>query len=139
VDGRAFLGPARLLLSSPDEANWRSAVGPLYLSVLHEGRAALERWGFPLPPGADLHAFVDSRFGCAPHLDLLRVQDALDRGKSLREEAEQALASPGRFATDGPVSSFFSLAEQTVLLLDAIEGDPARRAAAIAAIRAAYP
>jgi hypothetical protein len=79
VDGRAFLDSARHLLSAPSEANRRSAAGQLYLALLHEAWAALDRWGFPLPPGNDVDAFVVSHFGILTHFELLRIAGALTR------------------------------------------------------------
>jgi hypothetical protein len=69
MNGRDFLRSARDLLANPSEANWRSAAGRAYYALLHEGRVALERWGFPLPPRTDLHAFVRLRFSYANHPD----------------------------------------------------------------------
>src|SRR5919206_5183336 len=98
--GRAFLTSARDLLASPSEANRRAAAGRAYYALLHEGRAALDRWGFPLPPGESLHRFVRLRFGFAAHADLIPVRDALDALGQLRNQADYQLVTPGPFATD---------------------------------------
>ena len=107
--------------------------------MLHEARAALERWGFPLSPQDDIHAFVLSRFGSSPSMDLLRVEDALHRLKPFADGADFALSSVGLFADAGAVSQHLVLARVTIALLDQIDNDPARRAAAIGDLRARWP
>jgi hypothetical protein len=133
------LGAARHLLSAPSEANRRAAAGRVYYALLHEGRAALERWGFPMPPGEHVHRFVRLRFTQPAHPDLRQVGDALDELARLRNRADYQLAAPGPFSTDRPALNALTLAETAIDLLDQIEADPARRAAAIAAVRKAFP
>jgi hypothetical protein len=139
MDGRDFLAAAQHLLSLPQEVCWRSAANRLYLAVLLEARAALERWGFPLLPQDDIHDFVVSRFGSPLSLDLLRVEDGLRRLRSLATEADFALSAVGSFANAGPVSQHLVLAQVVIDLLDQIDNDPVRRAAAIRDIRARWP
>jgi hypothetical protein len=139
MDGRAFLQSARHLLTAPTEANRRAAAGRAYYALLHEGRAALERWGFPLPPNESLHRFVRLRFVYAADADLRQVGDALDRLGQLRNQADYQLANPGPFASDARAAQAVALAQAQVDRLDQIEADPVRRAAAIAAIRTAWP
>jgi len=139
MDGRAFLDSAQYLLTLPNEANWRSAASRLYLALLHEARAALDRWGFPLPLQDDIHDFVLSRFGSAPSMDLLRVEDALRRLSSFADEADFALSPVGSFADAAVVSQHLVLAQVTIALLDQIDNDPARRAAVIGDLRARWP
>jgi hypothetical protein len=139
MDGRAFLESARQLLAAPSEANWRSAAGRCYVALLNEARAALERWGFPLPVGAAVHAFVVPHFTSTAIMDLLRIEVALDRLERLAREADHALSSPGLFADAREVTSQFVLVPLLIDLLDQIEGDPNRRTAAIADVRARHP
>jgi hypothetical protein len=139
MDGRAFLLSAQHLLSQPNEANWRSAAGRLYLALLHEAQAALARWGFPRPSRRDIHTFVNSRFGSTPNIDLLRVGDALVRLKSFAENADLALATVGPFANAAEISLRMVLAQVTIDLLDQIENDPVRRTTAIGNIQARWP
>jgi len=127
------------LLTLPNEANWRTAASRLYLALLHEARAALDRWGFPLPLQEDIHDFVVSRFGLLPNLNLLRVWDALQRLKSLAEDADFALAAAGVFANAAEVSQHLVLAQVAIALLDQIDNDPARRAAVIGDLRSRWP
>src|SRR4051812_22895251 len=84
MDGRAFLQSARLLLSAPSEPNCRSAAGRAYYALIHEGRVALDRWGFVLPAGTSIHNFVRVRFKVPVHPDLQQVSDILDDGCDLR-------------------------------------------------------
>jgi hypothetical protein len=139
MDGRAFLQSAQDLLTRSSEANRRSAAGRAYYALLHEGRMALDRWGFPLPPRESIHSFVRLRFVFTADGDLQRIGDALDRLSRLRNQADYQLATPGQFATDTAAVQAADLAQSRIALIDAIDADPARRAAAVAAIRAAWP
>jgi hypothetical protein len=139
MDGRAFLQSARDLLAVPSEANRRSAVGRAYYALLHEGLAALDRWGFPLPPRENIHTFVRLRFTYPAHPDSVPVRDALDELSHLRNQADYHLARPGAFASDARALQAVDLAQASPVLLGQIEADPARRAAAVAALRAAWP
>jgi hypothetical protein len=139
MDGREFLQSARALLAAPSEANWRSATGRAYYALLHEGRVALDRWGFPLPPRDNIHTFVRLRFAYPTHPDVRQVRDALDRLGQLRNAADYRLASPGVFAASGAADDGVQRATAAIDLLDQVEADPARRTAVIVAIRKAFP
>jgi hypothetical protein len=139
MDGRAFLESARHLLAAPSEADWRSVAGRCYVALLNEARAALERWGFPLPAGADVHDFVVPHFTTTAFLDLLRIEVALNDLHDLAREADHGLSSPGSFADASKVSPRYFLVEALIDLLDQIESDPNRRAAVIADVRARHP
>jgi hypothetical protein len=139
MNGRSFLQSARDLIARPSEANWRSAAGRAYYALLHEGRVALDRWGFPLPPRENIHSFVRLRFTFPAHPDLGQVGLGLDDLSQLRNQADYHLASPGRFASGARAAQAIVRAQAAIDLLDQIDADPARRAAAIAAIRAAWP
>ena len=139
MDGRAFLGAARHLLSAPSEANRRAAAGSVYYALVHEGRVALERWGFPMPPGEHVHRLVRLRFTQPAHPDLRQVGDALEELARSRNRADFQLAAPGPFSADRHTLNALTLVEAAIDLLDQIEADSARRTAAVAAIRAAFP
>lgn len=106
---------------------------------MHEGRASLSRWGFPVLPRENVHTFVRLRFAYPADPDLKRVGDALEALGLLRNQADYKLSFPGRFASDRDALWARNLAQDAIDLLDALAADPARRAAAIAAIRAAWP
>ena len=139
MDGRAFLDSARLLMTIPTEANRRSAVAIGYYAILNEARSALDRWGFPVPAGADIDDFVNFRFSVTRNIDLLRVADAIDRLDGNREVAGYSLSPAGIFADDSVVNHLLQLAETGIDLLGQIETDPARLATACADIRGAFP
>jgi hypothetical protein len=139
MDGRAFLQSARRLLAAPSEANWRTATGRAYYALLHEGRVMLDRWGFPLPPRDSIHTFVRLRFTVAPHPDLAPAGRAIDDLSVWRNHADYRLSSPGMFATGARATEAVNRAQAAIDQLDAIEADPARRTAVLAAIRAAWP
>src|SRR2546423_722863 len=127
--GRAFLGSARDLLTSPSEPNWGSAAGRAYYALVHEGQAALDRWGFPLPPRESIHRYVRLCFNFASHPDLTSIGRTLDLLSGLRNEADYRLAVPGSFASDRRATQAVDEAQDAVDLLDQVEADPARRAA----------
>src|SRR5947209_16326419 len=116
MDGRAFLDSARHLLAAPCAPNWRSAAGRSYVALLNEAQAALERWGFPLPAGADVHAFVVGRFASTVLMDLIRVEVALRVLRDLTWEADHALGWPGHFADASKVSHQLFVAEGLIHL-----------------------
>jgi hypothetical protein len=56
-----------------------------------------------------------------------------------RNHADDRLSSPGMFATGARATEAVNRAQAAIDQLDAIEADPARRTAVLAAIRAAWP
>lgn len=132
MQARDFLQSARRLLSAPSEANRRSAVGRAYLALLHEARAALERWGFPLPSDETLHHSVRDHFGACPSMDLLRVETALKQLQLQFLAADYDLTVALPFSDDASIQLAITLAEVTVQLLDQIDNDPLRKRTALA-------
>ena len=135
MDGRAFLDVAGDLVAGPAEAHFRAAAGRAYYALFHEALAALQRWGFSVPPRQNAHASVRLRFTYASDADLKAIGDALDDLGQLRNKADYHLVAPGPFATAARAVQARDDARAAIDLLDRIEADPARRAAAIAAIR----
>src|SRR4051794_37709316 len=131
MDGRAFLQSARDLLAVPSGANRRAAAGRAYYALLHEGRGALDRWGFVIPPRESLHRFVRLRFVLAAHPDLIQVGRALEDLGQLRNQADYQLATPGPFATAARAVQAVGPAPTALNLLDQGGGGPARRAAGL--------
>jgi hypothetical protein len=121
------------------EANWRSASGRAYYALIHEGRTMLERWGFPLPPHADIHDFVRQHFNFGAHPDLVSVGQSVNELGRLRNVADYHLGSPGPFVSSARAGQAIHSAQIAIADLDAIEADPARRAAVIAVMRAVWP
>ncbi len=139
MDGRAFLRVADELSQRATEADWRTAAGRAYYAVFHESWSASLRWGFMLPPRENAHHFVRLRFRYAANADLQALARALEALGYLRNLADYHLSNRGRFATNADVRQAVRNAETAITQLDAVESDPARRTAAIAALRAVWP
>ena len=135
MKGRAFLGAARDMAAATTEDRWRTAVGRAYYALMLEGREALRRWGFALPPRHNVHTFVRLRLLFAADPDLKAIGNALDRLVGWRNQADYDLAASPRFASNRTALQAIAIAQDALDLLDRIDGDPARRAVAIAAIR----
>ena len=134
MNGRAFLHPARDLVTGPTEAHHRAAAGRAYYAAFQEAHAALKRWGVSLPPKQNIHASVRLRFTYAGDPDAKTIGRWLDHLVNLRNEADYHLDSPGRFRTENAAADAIDQAGDLIDLLDAIEADPSRRAIAIASI-----
>src|SRR4051794_35263165 len=139
MEGRAFLESARLLLTVPSEANWRSAASRAAVGLLNEAVAALTRWGFPLPAGTDPVQFARDHLSSALVMDAVQIDLAVVQLLSYQENADHNLLVPGIFADGGEATRAVILAGGIIDLIDQIDGDPNRRAAVIAAIQAARP
>src|SRR5262249_50350360 len=130
MDGRAFLGVARELALGRTEAHWRAAVGRGYYALILEGGDLLPHWGFTPPPRQNVHTFVRLQFLYASSRDLKLVGDTLDRLARWRNQADYVLASGGPFGTDRWATQAVAFSSDAITLLDQIDADPARRAAA---------
>lgn len=139
MQGRAFLEAAKHALSAGSEAGWRTAAGRSYYALMSEGRSLLQNWGFAPKPRDSVHSFVRLRLLYAADQTLKDVGRELDNLSQLRNEADYRLDRPGSFSSAVPAHTAVQQAEQAVLRLDQIDADPARRAAAIADIRARWP
>lgn len=132
MPGRGFLDVARELAAGKTEYHWRSAVVNAYYALFLECRDALARWGLALPPGVNAHAWVRLRFTYAGDRDLKRIGDALDHLVKRRNLASYDLKPTAMFATSVAAQDAIVRAADALTLLDSIDGDPARRAAAVA-------
>lgn len=139
MDGRDFLDSARRMAQGTTEPDWRTAAGRAYYAIMLEGRDALARWGITPQKRDPIHSFVRLRFAFANHPVLKQIGDALEQLGQLRGEADYRLATPGSFVDAQEALDAILDAADAIGLLDHIESDPARRTAAIAAIKKAFP
>jgi hypothetical protein len=137
--GREYLELAREWVTGPAERHWRGAVGRAYYALMLECREALSRWGFPPLPRDNVHTFVRLRFAYPANPDMKQVGDVLEELGRFRNKADYNLSALAIFATPGQALQAVQDAATALALLDAIAADPARQAAAIAAIRKAFP
>jgi hypothetical protein len=134
MDGRALLDVARELAAGSSEPHWRSSVGRSYYALLHEVLGTLQRWGFSLPPRDKVHTFARLKLIYATDRDLKRIGLMLEALGRLRNAADYQLSLSGPFVSAKIAVSALADAEATVVLLDALEADPVRRAAALGSI-----
>jgi hypothetical protein len=134
--GREFLDVARDLAGGGTEAHWRAAVGCAYYALLLEARDALEHWGFPPIPRDKVHAQVRLRYTYAAHPELKDVGRALDELVRVRNQAQYQIGAGGLFGSRQKSSTAIATADAALAKLDHLAADPARRAAAVAALRA---
>ncbi len=132
--GRAFLALARDLASGRTEAHWRGAAIHAYYALFLECRDALTRWHQPTPPRQSVHSYVRLRFTRAGDRDLKAIGDALDALGQLRNTASYDLNPVPDFASSAVARAMTQEATDGLALLDAIDADPARRAAAVASL-----
>lgn len=132
--GRAFLALARDLATGRTEAYWRGAAIHAYYALFLECRDALTRWHQPGPPRHSVHPDVRLRFARAGDSDLRDIGDALDILVRQRNTASYDLSSVPAFASPALAGALVQKATAALALLDAIDADPGRRAAAIASL-----
>jgi len=139
MQGRRFLDLAKEVLAGGAEVHGRGAVGRAYYALMLEGPDALFRWGFKLPPRDNVHAWVRLRFSYAADPDLKTIGLTLDTVGRVRNAADYDLSALPAFATDVRANNAVQEVSVALALLDAIGANPARDAAAIAAIKKAFP
>ena len=139
MNGRAFLNTARRLVGGKAEEDWRTAASRAYYALLLEGRETLVRWGFVVPSRDSLHTFVRLHFLYAAEPDLKRLGRTLEQLSLLRNRADYELSAQRWFGTTAATKTAIIDAANALQLLDQIDADPSRRAAAVASVKAAFP
>jgi hypothetical protein len=135
MDGRAFLDVAREVVQGTTEAHWRAAAIHAYYGLVLECRDLLLLWGFRVSSRFNFHAEVRLRFIYAGNADLKKIGAALESLGLLRNRASYDLTTLANFKSAKKSQQAILDAGQALALLDAIEADTVRRAAAIASIR----
>lgn len=133
MPGRGFLEVARDVAVGSTEFHWRAAVVHAYYALVLECRDVLFRWGFTMPRRDNMHSWVRLRFTYASDAGLKHIGAALDILVRQRNEANYDLQS-STFTSPQVAQDAIQGAVDALALLDQIDADPARRAAAIAAI-----
>ncbi len=132
--GRGFLNPARDSVRGATSDHWRSAAVDTYYALMLECRDTLLRWGLTLPRRDNLHTWVRLRFLYAKHAELKGIGDVLEDLGKLRNKASYDQSPLAEFASPKAAQDSIQDSADALALLDAIDGDPARRAAAIASL-----
>lgn len=133
MQGRAFLDVARTLVFTATEPYWRATVIHAYYALFLECREALRRWGIAFTPRPNVHSAVRLRFHFASDPSLNQLSFALDRWCRKRNDASYDMGTLPAFATGRLAQEAIQETTAALALLDAIDADPARSAAAIAA------
>ncbi len=136
--GRDFLSLAREVVRGNTEAHWRGGVIHAYYGLLLECRDALERWGRRVPH-RDVHRLVRLTLVCARDADVKSVGYTLERLGPHRAYANYQMATRPDFSSRRQPRQWVQEAADALALLDAIDGDPARRAAGIASLPPPIP
>jgi hypothetical protein len=132
---RDFLDAARHLVAGGSEACWRVAAGEAYYGLMLECRETLFRWGFRLPRRDSVHSWVRLRFIYSTDPVLQRIGDTLQMLGNLRSQTQYDLNPHRDFTTPGRAQQAIQEAVDALAILDGIDSDPVRQAAARAAIR----
>jgi uncharacterized protein (UPF0332 family) len=139
MEGRAFLIVARALAGGRTEAHRRACVGRCYYALFLECRDALRGWGIALPPHQTIHFEVKQRFLEPKDPDLNHIGTILEFLNQLRSRADYRIDRAVPFDNDREALKSLTQAADALARLDAIDRAPARRTAAISAIRARFP
>ena len=132
MHGRAFLDVARTVVSAATEPYWRATVIHTYYALFLVCCDALTRWGIAVSPGQNAHSAVRLRYIYVAEPSLKRLGFALDHWCRKRNDASYNLGVLPDFASDQIAQIAVAEVTAALALLDAIESDPMRRAAAIA-------
>ena len=134
--GREFLELARELLALATlPRHWRAVVIHAYYALLLECRDAMTRWGLPPLSRQQVHAQVRLRLLYAADSDLKEIGRKLERLGMDRNAASYDLRSLALFAAPAGAQVAVKTAADALALLDLLDTNPVRRAAAAASIK----
>ena len=125
---------ARQVVGGGSEVHWRGAAIHAYYALVLECRDTLVRWGTVIPRGQNMHAFVRLRLNYSSDPDLKSISDELDVLVPWRTKASYEMNPGTRFATDQTAREAIRKSTAALALLDTIDGDAGRRAAAVASL-----
>jgi hypothetical protein len=134
MQGRAYLDLACEVIAGGDELHWRGAAIHAYYALFLECRDALRRWGVVIPRRQDVHSFVRLKYNWAGSTDLRGIGDNLDWLLRRRNAASYEMNPVPWFTAGREAQEAITRAAAALALLDAIDGDAARRTAAIASL-----
>jgi hypothetical protein len=136
MPGREFLEVARELLALGTlPRHWRAVIIHAYYALLLECRDAMSRWGLPPLTRQQVHAKVRLRLIFATDPDVKQIGLKLERLGEDRNLANYDLRALPLVASAAEATRDVQRAIDGLALLDAIDADPARRAAAVASIQ----
>jgi hypothetical protein len=136
MQGREFLELAHELFSPGASArHWRAAIIHAYYALLLECREAMSRWGLPPLAHQQVHAQVRLRLVYSTDPDLKELGFRLEQLGKHRNSASYDLRDLSMFRSEVEADQDVQAATDALALLDAIEADAARRAAALSSMR----
>jgi hypothetical protein len=134
MEGRKFLQLAQELIAGTEEYHWRAAAIHAYYALVLECRDALSRWAAAVARHQSVHQAVRLKFVYARDTDLNDIGRQLDWLVRRRNDASYNLGVIADFANDAVARWAITRSSNALALLAAIDGDPARRTAAIASL-----
>jgi hypothetical protein len=136
MPGREFLELARELLALGTlPRHWRAVIIHAYYGLFHECLDAMTHWGLPPPARHSVHFQVRNRLIYATDSVLKDIGHRLETLGRHRNAASYDLRGLPLFASPSAAIDAVKMATDALALLDAIDADPVRRAAAVAGIR----
>ena len=107
-----------------------------YYALMLEARELLGRWGLSRPPRDKVHNFVQLKLLYSADPGLRQVGLTLERPGKLRIDADYRSSDPDRrFTRRGTIERAVEAAGRAIAVLDEVEGDQTRRAAAIESVQ----
>jgi hypothetical protein len=133
--GREFLDQARESLPGTLARQRRNGIIHAYYALLLECRDIMARWGLPSLARQQVHSQVRLRLTYSTDANLKSIGWTLEKLGQRRNQASYDLRDLPLFAAAAYAEDDVQAAADAIDLLDAIDTDPARRAAAVASIR----